>query len=106
MRPSSRRSDTNQARRIVRRVYDNVNLALWAIAAAMLIVLGVFGVPTPLAHHSRYEAQRAQAIEAEDEFYCRKWGMAAGSGRHSICMTDLEQFRHSVEKRVADEADY
>ena len=87
-------------------VYDNVHMALWATLLAALIFLGAFGIPAMSAGRARYEAARAHQIEAEDAFYCRKWGMGAGSGKHLLCMTDLQQFRRGVEKRLADESDF
>ena len=87
-------------------VYDNVHMALWATLIAALIFLGAFGIPAMSAGQARYEAERAHQIEAEDAFYCRKWGMGAGSGKHLLCMTDLQQLRRGVEKRLADESDF
>ncbi len=100
--PTSKRRGGIKA--IVERVYDNVHLALWAAFIAGLIFLGVFGIPKMYGAQALYQAERARQIEAEDGFYCRRWGMVRGGGKHRTCMTDLEQFRRGVEKRLADDS--
>jgi hypothetical protein len=35
------------------------------------------------------ERHRAQELTSENNFYCEKWGMAAGTHQHTICTMDL-----------------
>ena len=86
--------------------YDNVNMALWAMLIAGLIVFAVFGIPAMSSAQARYQALQARAVEAENAFYCRRWGMGPGSGKHRLCMSDLNQVRRNVEERLADESDF
>jgi hypothetical protein len=87
-------------RTFVLHIYDNVHLGLWAMLIAGLIVFAVFDAPNLLAGRVRYENIRANEIQNEDAFYCQKWGMGRGSPRFKDCMSDLEQFRRSIEKRL------
>jgi len=87
-------------------IYDTVHRALWAVLAAGLIMFVVFDLPAVLNGDRVYASHRARAVEAEDNFYCQRWGMAAGSGRHSLCMSDLARLRQNVEKQVADDSDF
>jgi hypothetical protein len=93
-------------RRRVADVYDTVHSALWAVLIAGLIMFVVFDLPAVLKGDRVYETHRARALEAEDNFYCRRWGMAAGSGRHGLCMSDLAHLRAAVEKRAADDSGF
>ena len=86
---------------LLSRVYDEVHMGLWAILIAGLIFFGVVGLPAMTPDEAGYAAARAHANETEDAFYCRRWGLIAGSGKHRTCMSDLEQLRRSVEKQMA-----
>lgn len=93
----------SRIRPLLSRAYDEVHMALWATLIAALIFFGAFGLPSMTADKASYSAARAHANEAEDAAYCDRWGLGSGSGKHRICVSDLEQFRHSIEKRVADD---
>ena len=91
-------------RSVVQRGYDSVHLALWSLLIAGVICFAAFVVPNLPKTRALYEAQRAAQIEAEHDFYCRRWRMVPGSGMYQGCMSDLQQFRHNVEQRLADDA--
>ena len=95
---------TEQKATLLGRIYDNVELALWASLVAGVAVFAVFVAPgIPAAQH-RSEAERLAAFEHECEFYCTKWGLPHGTRRFSACVSDLHQFRASVLKQLtADE---
>jgi hypothetical protein len=95
---------SRRTRLIIEQVYDNLHHALWAVVIAGLFFFVAFDVPRLPEMQARYQAQRALEIEGEHDFYCRKWGMVPGSGKHNLCMSDLQQFRRSVEKRIEDES--
>ena len=87
----------------VLRIYDQVNLALWAALVAFLVFF-VF-VIAPQVPQTQAVAQAAQAAarEQKDAFYCKRWGLAEGSVRYARCMSDLLQFGRSIERRLADD---
>jgi hypothetical protein len=93
-------------RTFVLNVYDNVQFALWAMLIAGLVVFAVFDAPNLLADLARYDGLRANEIQSEDAFYCRKWGMVPGGKHFEGCMSDLQQFRRSVEKQINQAADF
>jgi hypothetical protein len=83
------------------RLYDHVEIALWASLVAGVAVFAVFVVPGIPAAQQRSEAERIAAFEHECEFYCTKWGLQRGSRRYSACISDLHQLRNSVVKQIA-----
>lgn len=92
---------TGQKARLLGRIYDNVEMALWAGLVAGVAVFAIFVAPgIPAAQH-RSEAERLAAFEYECEFYCTKWGLQHGTSRYSSCVSDLHQFRTSVLKQLA-----
>lgn len=91
-------------RSLVQRGYDSIHLALWSLLIAGVICFVAFVVPNLPKARTLYEAQRAAQIEAEHDFYCRRWRMVPGTETYRGCMSDLQQFRHSVEQRLVDES--
>src|SRR5579884_4014697 len=87
---------SRRAMAIARRVYDEINIALWALVV-------VFIAPKLPELRARAEALRAEAINAQDEWYCQRWHMGPGTPMHSQCVLDLVQYRQSIENRLADE---
>jgi len=59
------------------RLYDHVEIALWASLVAGVAVFAVFVVPGIPAAQQRSEAERIAAFEHECEFYCTKWDFSA-----------------------------
>ena len=83
------------------RVYDHVELGLWAMLVAGLIVFVAFVAPGIPAAQQRSAAERQAAFEHECDFYCARWGMGPGTRGYSKCASDLHQFRESVVKQLA-----
>ena len=75
--------------KVVGRVYDNVEAALWAALLAFVIY---------------FINARVQEIAAENALYCEKFGMKVGTEKHKQCLLDLGEFRTKVEKRVYDQS--
>ncbi|HET9618765.1 MAG TPA: hypothetical protein VHL34_13690 [Rhizomicrobium sp.] len=90
-----------QKAKLLGRIYDHVELALWASLLAGVAVFAVFVVPGLPAAQQRNEAERVAAFEHECEFYCTKWGLERGTHRYATCVSDLHQFRTSVAKQLA-----
>jgi hypothetical protein len=87
---------------LVGRIYDAIEIALWASLIAGLAVFAVFVVPGIPAAQQRSAAVQAAAFEHECDVYCSKWGMPAGTRRHEQCMSDLKQFSRAVAKRIEE----
>jgi hypothetical protein len=87
----------------VGRIYDGIELALWAALIAGLAVFALFIVPGIPGAQQRSAAARAAEFEHACDFYCRKWGMPAGTRRHEQCMSDLKQFRREVVTRLEED---
>ena len=88
---------------IIRRVYDTVHDALWALLLAGTVFL-LLHIPQMRDARAIAEAKRMQEIAEQNKFYCQKWGMPAGSHEHLICTMDLDHIRQEVEQRIADES--
>jgi len=89
----------------VRTIYDEVNLALWAIAVALAAYAALFVLPKVPAARAQVELLRAEQINAENDWYCARWHMGPGTATHDRCIMDLQQLRTSIENRIADEND-
>jgi hypothetical protein len=89
----------------VRAIYDEINLALWAIAASLIICVVLFVLPKVPEMRARAELLRAQQVGEENEWYCARWHMGRMSPMHEQCIMDLQQLRTSIESRLAAEGD-
>jgi hypothetical protein len=86
---------------LIGRIYDHVEIALWAGLVAAVAAFAVFVVPGLPAAQQRSEAERLAAFEQECHFYCTKWGLEQGTRRYSTCVSDLRQFRTSIVRQLA-----
>lgn len=93
--------NTDRTMALVRGVYDEVHLALWAALTAFLLYSAVFVAPKLPELRAAAEAAQLQQIAAEDETYCAKWRMGPGTPMHSQCLFDLSQFRANIENQLA-----
>src|SRR4051812_19264632 len=95
---------TSRTMMVVGKVYDNIELALWAILLAFTIWFAAFVAPT-LPDAARTAAS-ARAVEtAQDNgAYCEEWGMRGGTREHGQCVADLYELRRNIEQAFADEA--
>jgi hypothetical protein len=89
----------------VRALYDEVNLALWSIAASLIICVVLFVLPKLPQMRAHAELLRAQQVGDENEWYCARWHMGPTSPSHERCIMDLQQLRTSIENRLAAESD-
>ena len=90
----------------VGRVYDDVEIALWATLFAFVIYFIAFIIPKLPEVRAQTERVRVQEIAAENAFYCQKLGVKVGTDKHKQCLLDLEEFRLKVEKRIYDESEF
>jgi hypothetical protein len=91
---------------IIRRLYHEVHTALWAILIAFLFFFPTVVLPQIKNSRAAYEAQLSAEISAENDFYCRRFGMQPGTLAYRSCRDDLRLLRASVEKRVAAEYEF
>ena len=89
----------------VRAIYDEVNLALWAVAVVLLVYVVLFVLPKVPQARAQVELLRAQQINAENDWYCARWRIGPGTAMHDQCIMDLQQLRTGIESRLADEND-
>jgi hypothetical protein len=87
---------------MIRRVYDTVHMALWALLVAGAAFL-LLHIPQMRDARAIAEAKRALEISQENNRYCEKWGMPAGTHEHIICTMDLDAIRAEVERRLVEE---
>ena len=97
---------SNKKFELVRRIYDNVEAALWASLLAFVIYFVAFDVPNLPAYWAQAERIRAEEIAMENTSYCEKLGMTAGAPKHEQCLLTLGEFRLKVETRIAAEQDF
>jgi hypothetical protein len=55
---------------------------------------------------ARAEALRILEISQENDSYCAKWQMGLGTKMHDQCISDLQELRAKVDKRLADELSF
>ena len=91
-------------RTVALRIYEQVNLALWAALVALVIFCAVVIVPQMPRTRADGQVARAAAREHEDAFYCKHWGLSDGTPTYAKCMTDLITFRRSIEQQRDDES--
>jgi hypothetical protein len=97
---------SNNTLALVHSIYDHVHLALWAILAASVVFFVAFIAPRLPEAAARAEALRILEISQENESYCAKWQMGLGTKMHDQCISDLQELRAKVEKRLAAEFDF
>ena len=84
---------------IVETAYDNVHSALWAALCAFILYTLVVVIPGLPAARAEMQRQQVAEIAAENQIYCEKWGMPAGTHRHVLCTLDLQKIRANAERR-------
>src|SRR5262245_27466199 len=93
---------SSKTREIVSRVYDHVEIALWAILLAFVIYFIVFTMPNVSETQAQRERIRVQENAAEDAAICEKLDIKRGTTKYDQCLLEIGQFRFNVEKRFVD----
>lgn len=88
---------------VVRAVYHQVEVALWAALTAFLLWFALFVAPKVPALQAAAERSRIGQIAHEDETYCAKWRMGPETAMHNQCLADLEALRAEIENQRAAE---
>jgi hypothetical protein len=84
------------------RLHGLAHTILWAGLAVWLAIL-LNSLPKMTEARAVAERQRAQELIAENNFYCSKWGLVAGTHEHTICTMDVQEIRTKHEKRLTDD---
>ncbi len=95
--------DSSKTMIVVRKVYDNVECALWAVLLSFVIYFVTCIAPKLPEMARRAESLRALQTAAENRAYCEKWGMTPGTREHALCTMDLRQLRKQIESDFAEE---
>lgn len=96
---------SNKIWELISHVYDNAEIALWAIGLASIVYMGVFVIPRISSLREQYLRVRAQQIADENALYCNKLNMKAGTQAYNECLLVLGDFRLKVEQRISSEND-
>ena len=91
-----------KTREVVSRVYDHLEVALWAILFAFVIYFIAFVLPDISQTQAQRQIIRVQEIAAENETFCEKLDLKRGTSKYNQCLLDIAQFRLNTEKRVLD----
>lgn len=97
--------NSERAMAVLRRVYDEVHLALWATLTVFVVYFAAFVAPDLPRIHARAQTLQAQAAAAEQNLVCGKLGMGPKSPRYDRCVADLRQYRAHIEQQLADDSD-
>ena len=89
-------------RAIAQRTYDTVETALWGGLIAFVVYFVVFIAPQMPKNSAIQETARLNAIAAEHDYYCEKWGKRAGTREHALCVLDLQAFRADIEHEYSE----
>lgn len=98
--------NSNQTMKVVRAIYHEVHLALWATLIAFAICFAAFVLPKLPEIRANAERFQHQQIAAENETYCKRWHMGAGTVMHRECMWDLQHLRAKIADRLAEESNF
>ena len=94
-----------KAREIASRVYDNIEIAMWAMLFAFVIYFITFILPKLPETAAQRARVRVEEIGAENAALCEKLSIKRGTDGHNQCLLDVGEFRWKVEKRFSDEID-
>jgi hypothetical protein len=97
---------STQIWKIVGRVYDDVESALWAILFAFVIYFIIFIVPRLSEIRAQNLKHLSDEIAAENASYCAKLGMKDDAQKYRQCLMKLGDFRLKVEKRVDQQYEF
>jgi hypothetical protein len=89
---------------LIQKIYDDVHAALWAILVAFVLWFSVVVVPTLPQMHARAEMLRDHEIAAEQDAVCGKLGMGPQTAMYRNCISNLEEYRAAMQRRITDES--
>lgn len=93
-----------KAAALAERLVCEIHTALWATLLAFALYFLAFILPQLPEARTRAERLRLHDIAAEDELSCGRLHMGPDAPLHDQCLIELQAYRSSVEKRLADSA--
>ena len=102
----SRQVSSRRSFGVVGLIYNEINMALWAIGVTSALYVVAVILPKLPELRSRAEVLRIQEINAANEHYCQKLHIGPGMPMHDECILALDQLRNDVEKRMADDNEF
>jgi hypothetical protein len=94
---------SRKIREIASRVYDNIEIAMWAMLLAFVIYFITFVLPKLPEIQAQRTRVRVEEIGAENASLCEKLSIKRGTDKYNQCLLDVGEFRSKVEKRANDE---
>jgi hypothetical protein len=94
---------SRKIREIASRVYDNIEIAMWAMLFAFVIYVITFVLPKLPEIQAQRTRVRVEEIGAENASLCEKLSIKRGIEKYNQCLLDVGEFRSKVEKRANDE---
>jgi hypothetical protein len=98
--------DSHKTWAIIHWIYDNLQMALWALFWAWALYFGFVLLPLFPRAHAIAESQRILEISAENRFYCEKWGVKERTHEYTLCTLDLQEIRANVAQRIAADMNF
>jgi hypothetical protein len=97
---------SSKARELVSRIYDNVEIAFWAMFLAFVVYFVAFILPKVPEIRAQGERIQAEEIAAENASICETLGTIRGTEKYNQCLLDVGAFRVKVEKRFNDQNEF
>jgi hypothetical protein len=79
---------------------EMLRMALWGICGALAVLAFAMIQKAPEVRAATQDRNAAE-IAQENQTYCEKWGMRAGTREHAACTLDLDTIRANEAKRLA-----
>jgi hypothetical protein len=97
--------EQGQGRRALIWLYDQINVALWAIAFALLLLF-IFELPTIYREADRVRQQRADELQSLYRLYCTRMGFTDASPQFQRCTDQLAELADAIRRKDAEDADF
>jgi len=91
---------------LIRRVYEEINTALWGGLVAFLLYFVVAVLPYMEESQAAYQARLAAETSNENDTYCRRFHLVPATDAYRSCLDDLQRLRISVEQRVSADFEF
>jgi ABC-type histidine transport system ATPase subunit len=88
---------------LLQKIYDEVHAALWAILVAFVLWFSAVIVPMLPEIRARADMVRDHELATEQDRYCGNLGMGQKTTMYRSCISELEQYRAKIRRRIADE---
>src|ERR1035437_2269151 len=97
---------SSKARELVSRIYDNVEIALWAMLLAFVVSFVAFILPKVPEIRAQGERIQADEMVAENASICVTQHRIRANEMYNQCLLDVGAFRVKVEKRFNDQNEF